>query len=362
MSSAITASVLALVAGAAAGGPALAAPSGVLGRPRPLVDAAGVLELVTSNGQQQIEVEVGPVAGEVRVSGIAGVSGSTTFTGVTAIDLRTGRAQDFVEFRIFAAEIPAITVNTGAGDSDVKFIYATPFTLLPVSSDVTVIGGTGNDKVAFEVISEADDFTAVWAVNHGAGENEASASVLSEMATTSLSLDMTYNGGNGKDKLEFVTITSAAATELRYAGTMRGGEDSAIFSAEELEPGSMTQDFSITLGDGDDVAEAITVLRGGTGTLSGALAGGRGGDVLKMLFEGDGSTSLVLNGNGGNDELDSEYKGAVTGAPSLLGGSGNDKLKIVAEQPGLMVPFINGGPGFDEAIGFGRIVNVEQIN
>ncbi|MDL1903272.1 hypothetical protein FBT69_00465 [Synechococcales cyanobacterium CNB] len=101
--------------------------------------------VTTNNEQQQIEIEVGPQPGEVRVYGIDGIPSGTLFTGVTAIDLTTGRAQDYVEFRVYATVIPGIRVDTGAGNSDVKFIYFLPFSVAPVVSDVEVVGNAAND-------------------------------------------------------------------------------------------------------------------------------------------------------------------------------------------------------------------------
>ncbi len=117
------------------------------------VNPASTLVLTTNNEQQQIEVEVGPQPGEVRVYGIDGIPSGTLFTGVTAIDLTTGRAQDYVEFRVYATVIPSIRVDTGAGNSDVKFIYFLPFSVAPVVSDVEVVGNAANDKVGFEVFN-----------------------------------------------------------------------------------------------------------------------------------------------------------------------------------------------------------------
>ncbi|MBL0921155.1 MAG: hypothetical protein IBJ10_03390 [Phycisphaerales bacterium] len=56
------------------------------------------------------------------------------------------------------------------------------------------------------------------------------------------------------------------------------------------------------------------------------------------------------------------FKGTVTGAPRLLGGNSNDELKIVVDGPRVCTPFLDGGPGFDKAIGFGTIINCEDIN
>jgi hypothetical protein len=322
----------------------------------------GSLVIATNNAQQQIEVEVGPVPGEVRVFGVSSIPDGMVFTDVTAISLTTGRAQDFVEFRFFSEVVPAVTLNTGLGNSDTIFRYFIPFTLNPVSSSVNVIGNSANDKTFFEVISEADSFAAAWNVAHGNGDNETTASINSASPSSALAVDLFGTSGTGQDVLNANVISGAAAVDIGFGGTMGSGNDSAIVVIDEQSPGASTLALNLDLGAGLDVAEALVITRGGTADLAGSIRGGDGSDTLKALLEGAGSTSLTLDGGAGSDNLDSEYKGAVTGAPSLLGGSGNDLLKIVADQPDLLSPFIDGGTGFDEAIGFGTIVNVEQIN
>lgn len=323
---------------------------------------AGVLQLRTSDASQQIEIQVGPAAGEVRVFGVAGVPSGATFRDITFIDLATGAGEDYVEFRIFATVIPEILVNTRANNSDVKFIYDIPQTPDFVSSVVTVRGNTANDKVAFDVLSDADSFQAFWDVRHGNGDNESLANIKSENPTSLLDITFLHAAGAGQDKYETQVISGAAQLNLNLLGRLGAGNDSALFGIDEKLPGVATVSFDFNLGAGFDTAEAITVLRGGTATLAGAMRGGDGDDSLKLLLEGDGTSDVVMNGGRGNDTIDSEYKGVVAGRPRLLGGDGNDYLKIVADQPGAMNPFIDGGAGFDEAIGFGTIINVEKVN
>ena len=322
----------------------------------------GTLTIVTNNAQQQIEVEVGPASGEVRVFGVDSIPDGMVFTDVTAISLTTGFAQDFVEFRFFAELNPSVSLNTGAGNSDTIFRYFTPATLIPVTSDVTVRGGAGQDKAFFEVISEADSFAANWNVIHGNGNNETVASVNSASPSSALAISLYSTSGTGQDKLDAQILSGAAAVDIDFGGVMGSGNDAAIVSIDEQNPGATTLALSLDLGAGFDVAEALAVTRGGTADFVGSILGGDGADSLKTLLEGAGSTSLTLSGGAGADNIDSEYKGNVAGSPQLLGGTGNDLLKIVADQPEILNPFIDGGPGFDIAIGFGTFVNVEQIN
>ena len=106
------------------------------------------------------------------------------------------------------------------------------------------------------------------------------------------------------------------------------------------------------------------VSRGGNADVSGFVRAGGGDDTVTSLLEalGTGSYNARLEGAAGLDVLDIELKGLISGSPMILAGDGNDLLKLVADQPGLATPTLNGGPGFDEGIGFGTFISVEKIN
>ncbi len=110
---------------------------------------------------QHMEIEVGPVTGEVRLSGVLGAP-ATQYFGISSIDLTAGPRNDYVEFRIFTGDAPAITASTGTGNSDVKVLYELASSIMDASSSVTVIGGAGADKAFFGVHSFARAFAANW--------------------------------------------------------------------------------------------------------------------------------------------------------------------------------------------------------
>ena len=326
--------------------------------------AGGVLLISTNNAQQQIEFNVGPVPGEVTVSGVSTIPSGQVFTGVTAIDLTTGRAQDYVEFRIFTAAAPSIRVNTGLGNSDVKFIYDLPFSTEAASSLVEVFGSSGEDKVDFLVESRAASFAAEWSVNAGANNNEITASVNSPELSDSLAINLNGTATTGVDKLELAVIHNAASAEINFGGALGGNTDFASLIVDGLD-GALTADtaLNVDLGTGIDGANVEIISRGGEYNTSGQILGGDGGDTLVFKQEeGVGTVDLTLDGGAGNDLLDMFMKGQISGTPRLLGGAGNDELKLVVDGPQLATPFLDGGAGFDIAIGFGTIVNVEQIN
>lgn len=322
---------------------------------------ATLLQIVSNGAGQQIEVEVGPIPGGVAVTGVNG--GSTLlYTGVTSIDLRTGAGQDYVEFRISTSTVPPIAVSTGGNISDVKFIYELPFSATNIVSNITVTGGSVNDTVDFSVIASGDNFTGNWTVNHGAGDNTTTSTINLPEPSTALNLNYTGNSGVGQDTLGLALISGAANLSLSVGGSMGGGNDVANIVVDGLGPAAMATAFNLNLGAGNDAANAEVISRGGTIALSGAIRGATEIDTIVVKAEGNGTFNVLGDGGAGNDLVDFELKGSYTGTPRLLGGLNDDELKIVVDGPLTLTPFIDGGPGIDKAIGFGTIINVEQIN
>lgn len=320
------------------------------------------LVIVTDNSQQQIEIEVGPVPGEVRVYGVNGASEWGSFSGVTAIDLTTGAAQDYVEFRVFAPVAPDIAIDTGAGNSDVKIIYQLPGGTEPASTDVSHVGAGGNDKTAFIVESLGADLAASWSVSHGNGFNDALVQINSPEDTASLAVDLFAGFGSGDDKLDVQVVHAAAFLDLAIVGRMFGGNDTFTLGTDGLTTTSLLTHLDVNLGGGSDTATTEFVSRGGASAITGVINGALGDDFLGIKLEGDGRIGARLVGGAGNDYLDMYAKGRVGGRPRLLAGAGDDFLKLVIDGPRVAQPYLDGGVGYDEAIGFGTIVNVEKIN
>ncbi len=320
----------------------------------------GALVITTNDAQQQIQIEVGPVIGQVRVFGISGFS-DDPIDGVTSISLTTGRAQDYVEFRVFSEVVPDITVNTGRGHSDVKFIYMLASTSATVATNVVVNGDSAEDKVDFLVESEAAGFISSWTVNGGSSKNEVKATVISPNASDLLDVGLNVAMGDSDDTLDVSITADASLATLNLSGAMGSGEDFAGVSVEQLDQGASDVNLALDMGGSKDDADLKVIGRGGETNASGTVLGGSSDDTLKFTGEGSGALNLTLSGDDGNDYLDIAGKGDVTGTPTLLGGNGNDFLKIVIDGPQIATPLLDGGAGFDSAIGFGTIINCEDV-
>lgn len=317
------------------------------------------LVLSTNNGQQQIEIVIDELG--VQVVGVAGVP-DTLFTGVTAIRLTTGTAFDAVTVSIRTAHAPAIFVNTGLGNSDVKFIYEIPQSPEDATSYVQVIGQGGGDIVGFEGTTLSQSFTATWDLRLGSGTNEVTANMSNPEPTLANNINIIANTGIGADKLNVNIVSGALVHNFNVQGTLGDGLDEAILAYDGIAASQTNVNFNFTLAGGNDKSEALLVSRGGELSVTGLFFGGNGADDMKFFVEGDGNVDVAMNGDAGNDYLDMSLKGIITGSPRFFGGANNDFLKIVVDGPRLVTPLLNGGTGFDAAIGFGTFVSVEQIN
>ncbi|MCC7387984.1 MAG: hypothetical protein IT431_04360 [Phycisphaerales bacterium] len=324
--------------------------------------ARSVLVLTTNNEQQQIEIEVGPEAGVVRVWGIDGYSSGEVFTGVSAIDLTTGSNQDYVEFRVYSPVVPEISVDTGAGNSDVKVIYQLNSGAEAVVTEVSHTGGGANDKIAFIVESLGRDLDAAWTVSHANGFNEAAVQINSPEQTGSMDVDFFGSFGSGDDKLDLQIVQQAESLNLAVVGRMLNGNDTFKLETDGLGATNGVAFLDVNMGGGFDDAAAKFIARGGSMRATGTMNGAEGDDKVAIWLEGDGRLETRVIGGPGWDNLDAGGKGSIAGRPRLVGGPDNDFLKIVIDGPRLAHPFLDGGPGYDEAIGFGTFVNIEKIN
>jgi hypothetical protein len=331
-------------------------PPAALGSP-----AGQALVLTTNDAQQQIEVVIGPADGQVKVVGING-GGEQNFSNVGSLRLVTGASLDAVTFAIRTPVPPQLTVETGLGESDVKFVYDVVPSTRNAVTNVLVLGGPQNDKVLFEGVALSRSFASTWAARLGEGDNEVVAKMNQPNAATFTNVWLSAETGSGQDKVECDIISNALAQDLRVSGSTGAGNDSGIIKFDGQRAATTAATFGLDLGAGQDQAESLFISRGGQVTLAGEVRGGEGDDTIKMLLEGNGIANATLQGDGGNDYLDMELKGNVRGETRHLGGAGDDFLKLIVVGPRRIVPFMDGGPGIDAAIGFGTIVNVEQVD
>lgn len=322
---------------------------------------ARTLLLTTDNSQQQIEIIVGPQPGRVKVIGIDGIPSNRIYNGITLIDLRTGTNLDAIEFRMYGTVFPEVRVNTNAGPSDVKFIYDIDHASR-VSTLVSVVGGSTNDQVAFEVIdNHARNLSAIFNVAHLSGDNETKVAVNSPRSTNSINVALNTAATTGKDKVTTSIIHRATFLTLDVTAATGRNEDSVITTIDGLGTSTTNLDLDIDLGAAQDVSETIVISRGGRASITGHVRGREGDDLIKLLLEGDGRVNTWLAAAEGDDYIDVELKGAVTGTPRLLGADGQDFLKIVQESR-QSTPCIDGGRNIDAAHGFGTIINVENLD
>lgn len=329
-------------------------------QPQTATQNRGALNLVTNNSQQQIEFVIGPAAGQVKVVGINGGS-EQNYSGISSINLRTGTNLDVITFEIRTPNVPQISVDTGLGDSDVKFLYEIPSSNV-AQSRVNVQGGPSNDKVAFEANVLARTFNAQWNVRSGSGTNEVIAKTqhMGSADATNISLDAVT--GTGFDKLSFETTTDSRRQALLLTGSLGEGEDNALFKFDGVSAANTKVQSTLDLGGSKDQSEMIIVSRGGIMNVNANTRGGTGDDLIKTLLEGNGQADISQIGGTGNDYLDIEFSGVINGRSRQLAESGNDFLKYVVTGPRRALPTMDGGQGFDSGLGFGRVTSIEEFD
>lgn len=270
--------------------------------------------------------------------------------GTSLADVFAGTADISLSTNALGAGILNALVSLLDGDDSIESIVSVQSTALGGIAEAfgalfTAIDmGNGNDALAFEVISDADEATA-YGIAHssltgGQGDNTFVLSAISNQNGNGYgAFQSTLLGGDGKDN---ILIDTEVVRDDLFPETKFGVALSTVDG-----------------GNGDD-----TIFIGGSVDQS-KVAGGEGSDVVKIstfaitsinktpVVSGNGLTKSVVDGGEGNDEI--AIDGAVSQA-AVNGGSGEDQILIThsglavnAISPTVFQSTIDGGED-DDAI------------
>lgn len=348
------ASILALVALAGAAAPAMAQGTAV--------QVGGSLTITTGAAQDDFSVIVGPVAGEVLIFGIPNVTEGVPFVGVTEINISTGLQEDKVRVETFSEVIPTVRINTGEGNGLVEIEMTVPPALLPVVSNLSIVGGGAEDRVYARINSLANNLRANWGINGGNGLNESSIIVESTQRSAGVGLNLDARGGLGQDKFQVDFFTATQVVDYFLTGLTGAGDDEINLNVFNDRPATVRTNFRVDMGAGLDKLQGNLVALNGTSSLSGAILGGDGNDIIDFNCESNVIGGLLMDGGNGNDYTKLNITQALRGVPRQNGGAGDDLMELFVQGARLATPQIDGGPGFDIFNGFGNTVNVEQVN
>jgi hypothetical protein len=245
--------------------------------------AARSLTVTGTTGRDDLDIRPNAGKSSLIITPAAATSGDVLCDPV--VDPVSGR-QTATRCNVGAAPYD-LTVDVGAGNDSVR-VNAPP----PVTS-ATVFGGAGDDNLEVSAAAPAG-------VRGGDGNDVLSAPANAEGSTTA-----TFDGGAGRDLVDYLGVNSDGGVVASLAA------GSATILLDATRPTTRT--------------DSLTGVE--------RLSGTRFGDVLTG---GPGADELA--GNDGPDVLD-----GAEGADSLLGGDGSDSL-----QGGAGTDSLDGGDGIDD--------------
>jgi hypothetical protein len=327
----------------------------------------GHLSLTTPDGDQNVKVEVGPGAGQVRVFGFSGLTDGAPYFGVTGVTVTTGNGQDFVEFDIDAPQGLDVSIDTRGGEGEAKILWDILPGLESADASVTLTSTGGSmPKATIEVVSEAPNASV--SIDTGAAE-EVAGKVVSPNASDFLKVAL----ASAARKSSFDVTSAASMLELDVAGGLTTAPTEMKYAIAQTLTANIAVNWSLLTGGGADKIEAKLSAPGSTIVQRGLIRTAGGNDFV--LIESEGFSTVfgqTLDGGAGADELSlvtkGRYQASTTLQTRMLGRAGNDKLVLTTDTgifgagEGIpeLYPVINCGDGIDQYNAFGQIISCES--
>ncbi len=323
----------------------------------------GRLSVVTSAADQSAKVEVR--GGTTRLFGFAGLPDGQTYVNLTGIAVQTGAGSDKIEFDIESPNSLDISANNGTGPAETSVKWKLQAGGMTPSANIAISGApSGASKVNVEVDNESN--SASIGIDAGTA-TEVAAKVNS--SNTSSFLRTAFNAAAPKTSLEINSAASALELDIR-AGAL-ASNDELTYKVSQSRAATISANWNVDGGAGDDKIEASLSTSGSTVTHRGSFFGRGGNDFIKVETDGFATvTGLTINGGLGDDQLEQVVKGrfqmSQTLGTTMIGADGTDYLTLSTDTgifgtglPNDINPIINCGAGSDFFKAFGQIIGCE---
>jgi hypothetical protein len=292
--------------------------------------SGGRLTLQTPNGDQSVQVEVGPSAGAVRVYGFPGLADGQSYTGVSGVSVRTGAGNDKVEVSVHTSQSFDVRVDTQGGESEASVKWQLLGGALSARADISIAATGGLMKFAsVEVSSSAQDANV--AINTG---NATDASIKVESPNNTNYLGVKVAGSAQKSSLDL--SSSAAALDFDATGGNANASNELKYNITQNRSGGVTTRFAISTSNADDDVYATISAPGSIVTHTGTINTlGGNDDVVIETNSFQTLTGTIIDGGEGDDFLAQIVKGrfqmSQTLGATMFGRGGDDQLIVKAE-------------------------------
>jgi hypothetical protein len=317
--------------------------------------SAGVLRFAFGPQNNDARIVVGPAPGVVTVEGVSGVPNGTVYTGVTAIEWRSGAGSDRLVFEVQQSGDFDISVDTAAGDAEIDVKWTVPAgSVAAITPSVALTTGPGMKKVQVQLESFGRDVAFALTSAFGAGDTEFKGELQFKQGSVNAGGRVAVDFGAGRNTAnllidseaqnlqldlaprfmaELNTLVTAddpsSSARVRFAPVGVSGGSKIGFEMLSAAP-SVVLDYDVRGGAGmDEVKLGFTALSAGTVTGLARASLGQSMDKLELAYKGLPGTRLNLSGaldlGGGDDEAVLLREGFSNTAPALSCGEGTDK-------------------------------------
>ncbi len=330
--------------------------------------ATGVLRFTYEADNHDVKIVVGPAPGVVTVEGVIGVPNGTVYTGIKAIEWRSGAGTNRMVFEVNQAEDFDISVDTGPGNNeyDVKWVVPANSTAA-ITPSFSLKAGAGSKKVQVQLESFGRDVSFDLSTAFGAGNAELKGELQFKAGSVRGAGRMALDFGPGFNKASLQVDSEAQHLALDLAPRYMQELETKVTSSN---PSSTAQVRYAPVGVpggskiGFEMLSAAPLI-----TLDYDVQGGASADEVKLGLTTVGAATVTSSARaqlaGSNDKLELAYKGLPGTRINLSGaidlGPGDDEAVLLREGLSSTAPLLNCSAGIDKAIGWpaGRLIECE---
>jgi hypothetical protein len=321
--------------------------------------ASGVLRFDFGPQNNDAKIIVGPAQGTVTVEGLSGVPNGTTYTGVRAIEWRSGAGTDRLVFEVTQSADFDLTVDTGAGDAEIDVKWIAPAGAASrITPSVFLATGPGMKKVQVQLESFGRDVAFDVATAFGAGDTEFKGELQYKQGSVVAGGRMALDFGAGLNKVNLLVDSEAQQLDLDLAPRFMGELNTTILS-DDPSSSARVRFAPVGVAGGSKIGfEMLTAAP--SVTLDHDVTGGAGMDEVKLgltsLAAGTVTSTARASLGQSMDKLELAYKGLPTTRVNLSGaiglGAGDDEALLLREGISTTAPALDCGDGLDKAIGW----------
>lgn len=330
---------------------------------------SGVMQLYYSFGVPNAKIVVGPAQGRIEVYGLPGVAEGSVYTGVKAIDWRSGAGFDGIQFEIEQSADFDIKVDTGSSDANIQTQWKIPAgasTTLTPSLNLVTGPGIKNVQVQLESFTPNINFALIGRM--GAGDTLFKGDLQFKQGSLNAKGTVDFSFGAAQNNIAELIVDNEARNLnlvlsprfMRELVTKIVGDDPSDSARVSFKPTASAGGSKIGF---EMISTAPQIV------LNHTVLGGAGVDEVNLGLSTLNTAKVVSNVNmrlgQSNDKLEMKYGGLPSNQNTFKGPiyleGGDDEAKLEYQGVTNYAFSLDCGADVDKATGFmGSVINCEM--